>query len=481
MHLRLLSGAFLLMILTSCADKPELQVQAPEPQPRAEPAQNTEGATFLRMGDQLLAKGAYQAASKMYKNAIDTDPSLATPYVRLGDIAWQTGRLNAAAELYRQALQRDQTNPDALLGRARALALADETDAAMLLVDDLLSSNGPSDRALSLKGMLLDLTGDHAAAQALYRPQLEKRPKDITLRTSLAYSSALAGDYRAAANTLRPLAQDPATTPTGQYTLADVYALSGQTAVALELRKAAGGGRSVSADEQEFLTRLARLAPAERSRALYFRVLPTLAKQSGSSMAAASDNTDPGSRVPVSPEDTMRMPREEPQTRQAAAASQPLTPQSDAPVTPVPQQSPEPPSESAPLKPLAAPDQPKLALAPPAPQQAAPKPSAPALSSTGEPLRYWVQMASFNSAAALEVAWYQITRSKPDLAKRLSPSVQIIELKEKGIYHRLYAGGFVSKETASEVCDVLKAESLNCVILQGERQIITLAEAFETK
>jgi len=478
MHLRSFGIAIFAAALAACAQQ---TAQAPSSQNTAANAaqQGSDAASFMRMGDSLYAKGALQAASKMYRSAIEKDAALATPYARLGDIAWQSGQLNAAAELYRQALQRDQANPDALLGRARALALADETDASMLLVNDLIATRGASDQALALKATLFDLGGDHASAQTLFQSALDKKPKDARLRTSLAYSNALAGDYRAAVNTLRVLGENQATAPLGQFALADIYALSGQTAVAMELRKAASGGNPVSDADRVFLSRLGTLAQADKARALYFRVLPPMARPANQETITAAPA--PTIETPAQPEEGTIPTEAEPldgimQTPDAAPTSPTMQDlrdlvqgnQSDIPEAEQAIEAADPISQDS-VETAAV--TPRLPLTP-----------EPALevSQAGSALEFWVQMASFNTPEALEIAWLQLQQSKPDITRRLSPAVQKVDLEGKGTYHRLYAGGFEDREAAQKVCDVLLAEELNCVILKGTRQTMTLAEVFES-
>lgn len=361
--------------------------------------------TFMRMGENLFAKREFAGASAMFRRAIDLEPTNATAYARLGDLAWASGQLNSAAQLYSTSLQLDQSNPDALLGRARALALAGESDASMLLVNDLIRTHGASYQALGLKAMLFDLEGQHDEAQTLLAAALERNPQDTNLTTSFAYSNALETDYRAAVEILRGLGEQQATASAGQYALADVYALSGQAEVAAELRRAAAGGREVSDADIVFLNRLAGLSPAEKARALYFRQLPAMAQ--------------PAAQAPPAPVETAQTPV------QAAIE---------------------------------------------APVQAA-------QSQQLRPGSYWVQIASFQSRSALELAWYQIKRAIPDVTRQLTPSVETIDIPGKGVFHRLYAGGFEDKATADNVCVALRGAELGCVIVEGERQTISLAEA----
>lgn len=305
----LLSG----LLLSACA-QPLPQLPAAQTDGSVMP-ENADAATFVRMGDRLLQQGDIKSATTMYNRAQKIDPGDATVYARLGDAAWQRGQLRSAAGLYAEALRIDQTNPDALLGRARALALADETDAAMVLVNDLIQTHGADYRALSLKAMLFDLSGDNDSAQTLFTRALEERGKDINLTISLAYSHALAGDYRTAVEKLRPLGQNQATAPRGQYALADVYALSGQSDVGLELRKAAAGGADVSGADQVFLNRLADLKPSQQARALYFRTLPTLQQQD-----AAAETAD-ASKQPSEPEVAQGPPVQAPDQNKPAQAT----------------------------------------------------------------------------------------------------------------------------------------------------------------
>lgn len=370
--------------------------------------------TFMRMGDNLFAKREFAGASAMFKRAITLDPMNATGYARLGDLAWASGELNSAAQLYSTALQLDQSNPDALLGRSRALALAGENDASMLLVNDLIRTHGASYQALGLKAMLFDLEGQHDEAQTLLATALERSPSDASLLTSFAYSNALEGEYRAAVDILRGLGEQQATAAVGQYALADIYALSGQTGAAKELRRAAAGGRDVSDADVVFLNRLAGLSPTDKARALYFRQLPV--------------------RQPQPQPQPTALPQDQPIEQQVAAIA--------------PQNAPRP--------------------------AQMPQSAVNAVTPAGT---YWVQIASFQSRSALELAWYQIKRATPQISRQLTPSVETVEIADKGTFHRLYAGGFEDRPAADQVCAALRSADLGCVIVEGTRQTMSLAQA----
>lgn len=415
-YFRLVTALVLALFLAACAQDRLSQLPSAQTNGSAAVPGDADEATFLRMGDKLSKEGQFAAATAMYQRAISKNPNNATGFARLGDIAWQSGQLNAAADLYAKALQRDQTNPEALLGRARALALASENDAAMLLVNDLIQTHGPSYKALALKAMLFDLEGDHVSAQTLFLSAIDREPRQPNLRSSLAYSHALEGDYRSAVDILRLLGEQQSTAAMGQYALADIYAMSGQTSVAMELRQAAAGGQEVSGADKVFLNRLAGLTPDQQARALYFRELPTLAQQAQST------------------------PRQD--TRVADA-----------------------PTQGGQSQTLVA----ERTIATPTVPQAT------------ETFSHWVQIASFQSRAALELAWYQIQRAQPDVARQLNPSVQTIDIVDRGTFHRLYAGGYTNAATAGDVCKALRDADLSCVVVYGERETMTLAQALASQ
>lgn len=77
-----------------------------------------------------------------------------------------------------------------------------------------------------------------------------------------------------------------------------------------------------------------------------------------------------------------------------------------------------------------------------------------------------IQLGSFRSESAAQVAWNRLKEQAPSLINPLSPIISQADLgSERGIYHRLRAGPFEDADTAIALCNALKAQSLDCLVV----------------
>ncbi|MEQ9315880.1 MAG: SPOR domain-containing protein, partial [Henriciella sp.] len=146
------------------------------------------------------------------------------------------------------------------------------------------------------------------------------------------------------------------------------------------------------------------------------------------------------------------------QAEQPPAQSDAATPETDASLSPAP-------VESEPLPKLEEPQPTEMAVAAPSlPEVAAPQPTYRfAYARGGE---YLVQISALRSEEAATEAWAKARRSNPDIFEGASMSIERADLGAKGIFYRLRAGAFGSRDTASEFCDALKAEGGDCIVVR---------------
>jgi len=81
--------------------------------------------------------------------------------------------------------------------------------------------------------------------------------------------------------------------------------------------------------------------------------------------------------------------------------------------------------------------------------------------------RYRVQLGAFRSSDAAEKAWLDLEKKHEELLGGIVHKVQSIEIKGKGIFHRLQAGVFEQKTAASGLCTKLKAQKQDCLIAKS--------------
>lgn len=125
-------------------------------------------------------------------------------------------------------------------------------------------------------------------------------------------------------------------------------------------------------------------------------------------------------------------------------------------------------SEKAPAKPIEEvkkPEPPK-----PAPKTVAAKPAKPAVApkkaATGA-VNFRVQLGAFRSVDAAERAWDRLQKKHTTLLADVPHRVQSIEIKGKGLFHRLQAGAFEARDGASSLCQNLKAAKQDCLVAKN--------------
>jgi len=80
---------------------------------------------------------------------------------------------------------------------------------------------------------------------------------------------------------------------------------------------------------------------------------------------------------------------------------------------------------------------------------------------------YRVQLGAFRSSDAAEKAWLDLQKKHEELLQGIAHKVQSVEIKGKGVFHRLQAGEFVQKASANGLCSKLKAQKQDCLIAKN--------------
>ncbi len=79
---------------------------------------------------------------------------------------------------------------------------------------------------------------------------------------------------------------------------------------------------------------------------------------------------------------------------------------------------------------------------------------------------YLVQISALRSEDAATEAWKRARRSNPDIFEGASMSIERADLGAKGVFYRLRAGAFGTRETAADFCAALKAKGGDCIVVQ---------------
>ncbi len=95
------------------------------------------------------------------------------------------------------------------------------------------------------------------------------------------------------------------------------------------------------------------------------------------------------------------------------------------------------------------------------------KPAAKTAKASSATANYRVQLGAFRSTDAAEKAWVDLQKAHQDLLGSIPHRVQSVEIKGKGMFHRLQAGAFAEKVGANTLCTSLKAEKQDCLIAKN--------------
>lgn len=79
---------------------------------------------------------------------------------------------------------------------------------------------------------------------------------------------------------------------------------------------------------------------------------------------------------------------------------------------------------------------------------------------------YLVQISALRSEEAAAEAWGRARRSNPDIFEGARMSIEKADLGAKGVFFRLRAGAFGSRDSAAEFCSALKANGGDCIVVR---------------
>jgi Flp pilus assembly protein TadD len=223
--------------------------------------------TLMRVAAAAHAGGDPAAALGIYRRAASIDTHAVAPFVAIGNTLIEMRQVNEAIIAYNSALARNDQDPEALRGLARAYLLTGKSELAGAPLATAYKESPDDPKLLQLIGVADDFAGQHAEAQARYRRGLELLPRDPGLSDNLALSLALIGNYAEAINVLAPIALAPTASPRERQTLALIYGLQGNRVEAERMARFDLDAQSVQRNLAYYDT-LRRLAPEARARAL---------------------------------------------------------------------------------------------------------------------------------------------------------------------------------------------------------------------
>ncbi|MBV9859488.1 MAG: tetratricopeptide repeat protein [Alphaproteobacteria bacterium] len=256
-----------LLLLTACETTPPLHIQPLNVDGRDGGGAPPSYASLMRVGAAAHAGGNLSMAVGVYRRAGELEPEEPAPFVALGNTLLDMGDVNEAIRAYNSALAREDRDPEALRGLAKAYLKTGKPELANQPLSVAYQDAPDDPKILLLIGVANDYGGNHAEAQRFYRHGLEVAPNNQALTCDLALSLAMTGDYNQAISVLRPLASSPTASPGDRQTLALIYGLQGNGPEAERLSRMDLDPASVE-HNLAFYDTLRRLEPEARNRAI---------------------------------------------------------------------------------------------------------------------------------------------------------------------------------------------------------------------
>jgi Flp pilus assembly protein TadD len=224
-------------------------------------------AALMRIGAAAQAGGDAANAVAIFRRAAVLAPGVPAPFVAAGNALLEMGQIDEAIVAYTSALTRNERDPEALRGLARAYMMTGKPQLAGQPLSVAYQDTPDDPKLLQLIGVADDLAGQHEEAQARYRRGLELLPHDRALSLNLALSLALTGNYPEAVRILRPLATAVISSQRERQTLALIYGLQGDRRNAQRMARLDLGAQATAAN-LAYYESLRRLSPEARQRAI---------------------------------------------------------------------------------------------------------------------------------------------------------------------------------------------------------------------
>jgi len=244
----------------------------PVPDEQAVLQQDKRATEYMRLGDDLRAKGDLESAAEMYNRARSADSKSPAPPAALGDTLRRLGRYAEAEQVFRDGLDRSPYSGMLLQGYAVLMLEKGQPEAAVTTLTPVVDEEAADFRIYNVLGIAYDMLGDHMEAQAQYTAGLAQTPSNRSLRNNLALSLAIQERYDAAIEQIQMVAGDDTVS---QHNLALIYGLSGRIEEAARVSRKLLPESDV-ANNLAYYQSLRALEPAQRRSAILEMLLRSL-------------------------------------------------------------------------------------------------------------------------------------------------------------------------------------------------------------
>ena len=191
----------------------------------------------VKQADEARKSGDLDTAIPLYGRALEARPNGVEAKLGLGQAYLTVGLSAEAAALFRDVLDKKASDQLARRGLALALISMGQPSLAEQQLEAALLADGRDYRTLNAYGVVLDMMGRHAEAQAKYRQGIELAPEYLPLRSNYGLSLAISGQAQEAIAQLAPLAASRAADGRVRQNLALAYAMNGDLESCLQISR----------------------------------------------------------------------------------------------------------------------------------------------------------------------------------------------------------------------------------------------------
>ncbi len=197
----------------------------------------------VKLADEARKSGDFDSAIPLYGRALQANPNGIEAKLGLGQSYLTLGLPDEAAALFRDVLDKRAGEQAARRGLAMAMISMGQAELAERQLEAAVQADPRDYRTLNAYGVVLDMMGRHAEAQARYRQGIEIAPDFVALRSNYGLSLAISGQPQEAINQLVPLIGSRGADGRVRQNLAFAYAMNGELE-ALPASLAQGSRRS---------------------------------------------------------------------------------------------------------------------------------------------------------------------------------------------------------------------------------------------
>jgi Flp pilus assembly protein TadD len=183
----------------------------------------------------LKAENKLEEAAVAYSQIVARNPKSVEASLELAAIYRKLGQSDKSLALMRAFEPHAIDNPQVLAQLGYALIDMNEPRGAIAVFDKLMAIKNNYPDAYNGKAVAFDHTGNHAAAQELYRRALNLSPGAPHIQNNLSMSLILDGKSKEAIAFLEPLYEQDKNNKVIRHNLAMAYGINGQDKKSMEL------------------------------------------------------------------------------------------------------------------------------------------------------------------------------------------------------------------------------------------------------